>query len=130
MTTYDHYQQLEMDAYDHDMNKWYEYEFKEYFVQCECGATETATQKNLEAFGWHLSKTEYCPKCSAQIRALKMTPEQYEQKCIDADVKPRVRECETCGHSASLHPKHECSKCNCVGFVDHLTRLSDSYQWF
>lgn len=68
----------DIDVYDAEMNAWYEYEFKEYFVQCECGASETATQKNLEAFGWHLSKTEYCPKCAAQIRALGMTPKEYE----------------------------------------------------
>jgi hypothetical protein len=51
--------------YDAAMNAWYEYEFREWDVECTvCGSSDHDTQMLLEKKGWKLTQYgEFCPKC-------------------------------------------------------------------
>lgn len=52
--------------YDAEMNRWYEYEFREWEVDClVCLNADCDTQKELERKGWELTQHgEYCPDCA------------------------------------------------------------------
>ena len=52
--------------YDAEMNAWYEYEFREWEVDClVCLNADCDTQKELERKGWELTQHgEYCPDCA------------------------------------------------------------------
>jgi hypothetical protein len=78
------------EAYYAAMDAFYQYEVREWNVECECGHRETATQKELELRGWHLSKTEYCPACVKQIAALGYSAKQYEMGISKAAAKVGV----------------------------------------
>lgn len=61
---HDHLYQNE-DYYD-AMNRWYEYEFREWKVDClVCLNADCDTQIELERKGWELTQHgEYCPDCA------------------------------------------------------------------
>lgn len=82
--------------------RWDEYENRSWDVKCaKCGTEATATQKALDAFGWHLGRRDnFCPPCDLdhsagiQIGRARMLMEQMEKdrfmaQCINSDTDPR-----------------------------------------